>query len=271
MTQEVIFRTSDTYGEISVDQDAVLRTLRFGTRHRQSSMSLVDPGALVLRYTQAMAMALLFHPQPKRILLIGLGGASMVKFLLRHLPECQIDAVELRQAVVLAAQRYFNLETRDPRLHIHVQDGQSFVEFTAQRRARYYDLIIVDAFDAEGPSAMINQPEFLRGCKHLLNLPGVMIVSDWVKSNDGYPERRRVRGKVFDDHALTLALGHDHANVVNFFFRRPIAYLSMRQVLVRATQAQRRFGFNCIAYLNDIAKQNFLGGKSRPLPVARTV
>lgn len=269
--QEVIYRTHDTYGEVSVEQDTQTRSLRFGTRHRQSTMALSDPNALVLNYTHAMAMALLFQPQPKRILQIGLGGASIVKFLLRQLPGCQIDAVELRQSVVSVAQRFFNLTTADPRLLMHVQDGQSFVHAMAQRHARHYDLIIVDAFDAEGPAPMINHPEFLHACRHLLSIHGVMVISDWVQINDGYPERRRVRGKAFDDHVLTLALGHDHANVVNYLFRRPIAYLSMRQVLVRAAQAQRRFGFHCISYLNDIAKQNFLGGRARALPLARTV
>ena len=69
---------------IEVFDDGKSRSLHFGTPARQSSMALDAPDRLQLPYTQAMMAFLLFQPQPEAVLMVGLGGGSMAKFLLRH-------------------------------------------------------------------------------------------------------------------------------------------------------------------------------------------
>lgn len=268
MAREIIFQTRDSHGELSVEQDATSRSLYFGTRHRQTRMDLLQPTALLLEYTQVMVMSLLFSPQPRRALVVGLGGGALVKFLLRHCPGCRVDVVELRPAVVDVAHRFFDVPKQDPRLRVHTEDGAQFLVNAAARTPRLYDLIFVDAFDAHGPATAVMSLDTLRACRQLVSLSGAVVLSDWVHANDDYPERRRTRGALFEQHALTLALGHDHANVVNFFFRRPIAQMPMAQILVRATRAQREFGFNSLKYLHDIARQNFMSARPRQVTAA---
>ena len=43
-------------------------------------------------------------------LLLGVGGGSLAKFLLKHVPEARIDAVDKRARVLEVASGYCNLE-----------------------------------------------------------------------------------------------------------------------------------------------------------------
>ena len=67
---------SDAYG---------VRSLHVGGEAIQSSMKLGDPFSLALDYTRCMMGFLLFHPQPREALMIGLGGGSLAKFFHRKL------------------------------------------------------------------------------------------------------------------------------------------------------------------------------------------
>ena len=56
-----------------------MRTLHFDDRFIQSAMRISAPNELLLSYTRAMMGFLLFKPQPRHILMIGLGGGSLAK------------------------------------------------------------------------------------------------------------------------------------------------------------------------------------------------
>ena len=63
------------------------RSLHFSLAHVQSAMRIEEPFALELAYTRKMMAFRLFLPDPKRVLIIGLGGGSLAKYCYRHLPQ----------------------------------------------------------------------------------------------------------------------------------------------------------------------------------------
>ena len=85
-----------------VDHDG-LRSLHFGSAVRQSSMFLSAPTRLHMPYEQVMMGFLMFNPEPARMLLIGLGGGSITKFLLEHCDHTHVQVVEQRARVVEVA------------------------------------------------------------------------------------------------------------------------------------------------------------------------
>ena len=105
----LVHQAQSDEGVIEVVDSGDSRSLHFGTHPRQSSMRISDPAYLDLSYTQAMMGALLLNPVPRRVLIVGLGGGSLVKFLLHHFPRCQIDVVEYRQDVIDVAHQFFGL------------------------------------------------------------------------------------------------------------------------------------------------------------------
>ncbi len=196
----LIHKSVDELGEIEVVDDAVYRSLHFGSAPKQSSMLLRDPLYLALTYTRAMAAALLFNPAPQRVLLIGLGGGSLAKFLLHYLPECHIDAVEMRQAVVEVAHSHFKLP-EDPRLNVHIGDGGSFVR-NAEKGA--YDLLLIDAFLGNGIARTVCGISFFEACRSLLTEEGLFSMNLW---NGDFITAREMREDIrqsFAGNALHL-------------------------------------------------------------------
>ncbi len=76
-------------------------------------MALDAHHLLVLPYTRYMMLSLMFLPDPKRILLIGLGAGSLVRYLSTMLPDCRIDAVDHSQEIIDLARTYFKLPETD--------------------------------------------------------------------------------------------------------------------------------------------------------------
>jgi spermidine synthase len=139
---------------------------------RQSCVDLADRPRLVFEYLRMMIGALYLAPAPQSVLVIGLGGGTLVDALQRTLPDAAIDAVELDPAVVRVAKAYFDFQP-GPRTHVHEEDGRVFVK-RALRAGRRYDLVLLDAYDHEYiPEHMLTR-EFLEEVKGILAPHGVV-------------------------------------------------------------------------------------------------
>jgi spermidine synthase len=64
---------------------------------------------------------------PRRVLQIGLGAASLTKFLHRHRPAARLTVVEIDPRVTAAARQFFKLPDDDERIRIHHADGADFL------------------------------------------------------------------------------------------------------------------------------------------------
>ena len=143
---DLIYKGQDKYGPIEILEKDGLRFLCFGKQPRQSEMSLSKPYQLTFEYLRLMAMALLFCPNPKSVLMLGLGGGSLAKFFWKYVPDCNLDLVERSELVVELCSRYFALPN-DPRLHIYNTEA---LDFLKQGEHGPYDLIFIDLFGNDG-------------------------------------------------------------------------------------------------------------------------
>ncbi len=173
----IIHQSRDAFGVLEVVEDRFERTLHFGNDAKQSCTDIHYPNRLVLSYTRAMAASLLFTPDPRRVLLVGLGGGSLAKFLLHHFPECRVDVVEIRRKVYRLAQTYFELPD-DPRLTVHIEDGAFFVG-SASPEFGDYDLILLDAFLDDGIASDVCGVPFMDDCRMRLSARGTMAMNLW--------------------------------------------------------------------------------------------
>jgi spermidine synthase len=171
---EVLHRERSLYRNIIIYEDEGLRCMAFGRNMsaRQSCVLLSDRGQLVFNYSRMMMAALYLNPKPKRVLILGLGGGTLVTAFQTLLPDAAIDAAEIDPAVVRMAREYFDLDPA-PYTRIYAEDGRVFVK-RMQRRGVGYDLIVLDAFDHEYiPEHMLTR-EFLLEVKSLLGEHGVL-------------------------------------------------------------------------------------------------
>ena len=172
---KLIHSARDEFGTIEIVDEATSRTMHFGSRARQTTMLLRDSVGLALSYTRCMLSALLFTSVPRSVLMLGLGGGALARFLRYHWPECRITVVEKRPLVVELAREYFALPS-DEHFAVHVEAAENFLD---DRRAGEYDWIMVDIHDRDGMAPALGQPEFFARCQKRLSGRGVLVANLW--------------------------------------------------------------------------------------------
>lgn len=254
---EVVFSCHDEEGVIDVvDENENVRSLQFGTVARQSTMFRNAPNALALSYTHCVMTSLAFSRTPPRsALALGLGGGSLVKFLLAECADCQVDAVERRAAVIATAQQYFDLPPTHPRLDIHCGDAGQFLSTRVADSPGCYDLILVDLHDSSGMAPVVRRPEFFETCRNLLSEHGVLAVNLWY----GYREKeeREARDSLeaaFTPRVLYLPVA-GKLNCIGFAFAQPPAD-SDAVIGYRALEWKRRTRIDFPARLVELARFN---------------
>ena len=186
---------------IEVSEEAGVRYLHFGSHWIQGAMRLRRSHALELEYTRDMMFPLLLEtPEwPARVLQIGLGAASITKFLHRHRPHAELVVVEIDPRVVAAAQTHFRLPVGAARLAIEVADGAAFVA----RPGPAYDWIVVDGFDARGLAGALDTRAFYRHCRERL-APGGLLVTNLLRRTRGCEASLERLREAFDGRVLAL-------------------------------------------------------------------
>jgi len=161
---------------IDILEDSGVRYLHFGSSWIQGAMRIARPWNLELEYTKEMMASLLLREDshfPRKVLLIGLGAASLTKFLYRNYPLAKLTVVEIESGVVAAARQFFKLPEDPLRLRIVIGDGAEFVVNSTQT----YDLILVDGFDADARAGALDTTAFYQAARAHLNDSGIMAVN----------------------------------------------------------------------------------------------
>lgn len=160
---------------VEVTETRGVRQLQLGTQAIQSSMRISRPWDLELAYTRAMMAFLLFRPAPVDVLMIGLGGGSLAKFIRKHRPDTRIKAIEISPQVVAAARSHFFLPGDDAHLQVILGDGAEYVP----EHPDSADVILLDGFDAGNQVEGLATLEFYQACRSALKPGGVLVVNLW--------------------------------------------------------------------------------------------
>jgi len=132
---------------------------------------------------ESVHYALLEHPAPRRVLLIGGGASGSIAQALRHPTVERIDLVELDPALIGMARQFFPSESAslasEPRVRLYYADGRAYL-----RSARdSFDVILVNVPDPQ--TAQLNRfytAEFFRSARNHLAAGGVLALQ--LRSSD---------------------------------------------------------------------------------------
>jgi spermidine synthase len=205
---------------IDISEEAGVRYLHFGSLWIQGAMRIARPWHLELDYTREMMASLLMREDsrfPRKVLLIGLGAASITKYLYRNFPLAKLTVVEIEPRVVAAARQFFKLPDDPKRLNIVVADGAQFVAENDKK----YDLILVDGFDEDARPGELDSLPFYQMCRSRLSENGVLAVNLLGRSRGYATSLERLR-EAFDGRSLAfpstesgnvIALGATGANI----------------------------------------------------------
>jgi spermidine synthase len=156
---------------VEISEFQGVRVLHLGGDAVQSAMRLSDPDALELHYTRAMMGFALLAPAPEAVLLIGLGGGSLARFIHRHLARTRVCAVEVNPKVLNAARMWFGLPEDDARLQVIIGDGAEHVPAHPSSA----DVLLLDAFDDGQTVRALATPSYYRQCFQALRARGLLV------------------------------------------------------------------------------------------------
>jgi len=245
------------WGRSVVDAGSVYVTEKFGVRSLhiasdtiQSSMRLARPNDLELAYTRSMMGFLLFHPAPRRVLLVGLGGGSLAKFIYHRMPETESEVLEINPDVVSIARRFFQVPASDERFTIRVCDGAEFVA----REGPGYDAILVDGYDGDSLVEELSTRAFFGACLRRLNARGVLVVNLWGSDRKFNDYVQRIEAAL---PAGTLCLPAEKpGNIATFAFRDPPGNPRWDELEARARELEARYGLEFGKFVKGLRKMN---------------
>lgn len=254
--QTVLYEKASAYSTIVVtEEEHGLRTLRFGKNGaRQSVVKLGDPDYLALPYARVALVGLALSEEPRRMLVVGLGGGTLPMFLRKHYPNATIDAVDIDPEVVDVAKKFFGFR-EDELMNAHVGDGRQFIEKLRQP----YDVIFLDAFGSDSVPAHLTTQEFLRAVRRAVTPGGVVVGNLWGRgSNPLYDSMVRTYQEVFDE--LFILDVRDAGNMILLALPRkqPLSGDELMH-LARKASAAKRFPFD----LGDRDKYGFLDAHAK--------
>lgn len=171
---DIIASDYDQFGAVRVYDDGNKRYLSFGQGDEQSCLVKANPHLLQYDYNRAMALVLLFYPLddgPDDILILGMGGGSLVNCLHHHYPKANIEVIELRKLVIDVAHKYFYLPE-----HTQVTQGDA-LGLIHDYPTHQYDVLFSDLYIPEGLEARQLTVQFLAGAKALLKADGFLVMN----------------------------------------------------------------------------------------------
>lgn len=223
---------------IDIREEAGVRTLHFGSDWIQGAMRIARPWNLELEYTREMMVSLLLRDAPHKVLLIGLGTASLVKFLYRHYPLAHLTVVEIEPAVVAAARQFFKLPEDPKRLNLVIGDGAAYM----LEGSRKFDLILVDGFDHRARAGALEALPFYQACRSRLSDNGILAANLLTRSRSFGRTCTQIV-EAFEDRTLLLP-SCESGNAISLAAAGDPIELSFDELKENALVLKERTGLN---------------------------
>ena len=233
---------------IEIREEAGVRFLHFGSEWVPGAMRIARPWNLELEYTREMMAALLLRDAPRKVLLIGLGAASLTKFLYRHFPLAHLTVVEIESGVVAAARQFFKLPEDPRRIHLVIGDGAEYV----LNSDKQFDLILVDGFDENARPGELNTLRFYLSCRAHLSSDGMMAVNLFGNSRGFAASLKRIK-EAFADRALAFPSCESGNAIALAAAGEPID-ISIDDMKENALKLKRETGLNLLPTLTRLAQ-----------------
>jgi spermidine synthase len=230
---------------LEVTEERGMRTLHLGSRAIQSAMRVSRPWDLELAYTRAMMGFLMFNPMPQDVLMIGLGGGSLAKFIRKQRPQTHITAVEIDPRVIAAARAHFELPPDDATLGVIEADGALYV----RQHPGSADVILLDGFDAGNQVEALATQTFYAACRRVLRPGGILVVNLWGRDSE-FAEYFARLTRAFDGEVGWISV-QDKTNVIVFAFAEPGAPARLEAARTHLADLSKRYGLDLRGFARD--------------------
>ncbi len=110
----------------------------------------------------------------KNILILGIGGGTVIHLVSKKYPSADIEAVDIDPTMVEIADTYFGLR-KVPNLAVVVEDAKRFVAKSTSKKR--YDIIVVDIFVGSTVPDFVAKSPFLQRLAGMRRDEGIVILN----------------------------------------------------------------------------------------------
>lgn len=166
--KNVVYQTRSKFQEITIlDTEGLGRVLVL------DGVTMVTEFDEPAYHEMLAHVALMAHPKPSRVLVIGGGDGGTVREILKHPEVEQVHLCEIDEGVVRVCREYMPSVAGaldDSRVKMYFEDGAKFVA----DRSNAYEVILVDSTDPIGPGQILFQRPFYQDMKQALSKEGII-------------------------------------------------------------------------------------------------
>lgn len=172
-SMRVVDETQGLYGQVAVVRQGADLLLKNNGK-TDANMTVLDNRTRFL----LGHLPLLFHPNPRRVLDIGLGGGATLRAIIHHPEPREIVLVEIDPMVVAMARKHLAALNEhaldDPRVRVVTNDGRNFLDGVDGVPGRF-DVIVSEPPNlwVSGASGLFTQ-EFYRAAANRLTAGGIL-------------------------------------------------------------------------------------------------
>lgn len=119
--------------------------------------------------------ALLAHPNPKNVVIIGGGDCGTLREVLKHPSVETVTQIDIDEVVTQMSLKYFPElceSNNDPRATVMFDDG---IKYMREAAAESIDVVIVDGTDPVGPGEGLFNHAFYTSCLNALRAGGILV------------------------------------------------------------------------------------------------
>ncbi|THB67278.1 MAG: methyltransferase domain-containing protein [Gammaproteobacteria bacterium] len=246
----LIYSVERDDGGIQIREDGRYRWMHFGSGSIQSAMDKENPELLVLEYMRRMFSFLIFKDNAEDLLLLGLGGGAMLRFINKELPQSNVTAIDIDADVIEVAEKQFGIP-HNKKNTIKQSDALFYLECAAEKK---FDVIFVDLFSGDTVPEEIYSEEFIENAANILHDNGMAIINILPVDVETFSVLiKRVRVE-FNCRVLCLPVP-EHDNVIIITFKEEVRF-SAEYLRSMAVLLEERYHLQFSRYLTDIFSYN---------------
>ena len=245
------FKLRTAYNDLHVCRRQGLLELRGRDNALQSVIDLQTPERLCLKNLEHLLAALLFIPEPRRILVLGTAAGSLIHYLRHALPLARITAVDIDDELVARMLHLQVLPPADDRLEYVHADASAFI--AAERRN--FDLVLADIFTgAHSPSWLLRR-ETSEALYRLCGEQGAVSYNLLLASDHDFSAFYRSLRRIYAERTLYLPVqGFENRIACAVRHAQPASDMSQR--LHRADSLSTSLGIDFVQLLSVAYNSN---------------
>ncbi|MGD2170967.1 MAG: methyltransferase domain-containing protein [Gammaproteobacteria bacterium] len=248
------FKIRTAYNDLHVCHRQGLLELRSRGNALQSVIDLQAPERLCLKNLQHLMFALLFIPEPERILVLGTAAGSLLHYLRHHLPDARITAVDIDAELVERMLQLQVLPCADERLEYVHADAASYIAATRQS----FDLVLVDVFNGARSPSWLLQREISEALHRLCSERGAVSYNLLLASEHDFKSFYRSLGRIYRDNTLYLPV-QGYENRIVCAVRQQQSRTGMNERLRQAAPLSSSLGIDFMQLLSVAYNSNPTG------------